>query len=334
MYLPRHLAIPLHRAVQAGGPVLVQGPRGAGKTTLLRKEFPGHLYIDLSEIGPREEARRDPSGFLRRLRREAILDEAHRVPELIAHLEQPGEQAALLLASPMRTETRLPRFTLYPPTGAELRRRPALPLRVLGRFEAKDAGGIAVPGWERSETFLDRDVSSLVRVHERDRFERFLAKARERGGMVLDLQELARDAEVAHRTAVRWMAALETCFEALLLRPLDESFGRRRARRPKLHTLGTRGNRDSTVFWELYRNACHEGADAEFRYWRDSNGFEVPLVIVDAEGGMLPVGHDEQSVARWIKLAGVPAGAVIVEPNAGKSAAKMSTVRHYWLSHL
>ena len=82
----RTIALPLHRAMQLGDPVLLQGPRSSGKTTLLQREFPGHTYAALDDAANRSRARNDPAGFLARLRGPAIVDDLHRAPELIEHL--------------------------------------------------------------------------------------------------------------------------------------------------------------------------------------------------------------------------------------------------------
>lgn len=108
----RALTIPLHRAVQAGGSVLLQGPRSAGKTTLLRREFPGHIYVSLEDARDRSSARADPGAFLARLRGPSILDDLHRAPELQDHLARRPAPWPLLLASSRRLDLPLPTLEL------------------------------------------------------------------------------------------------------------------------------------------------------------------------------------------------------------------------------
>ena len=317
--LYRTLTLPLHRAVQSGGSVLVQGPRAAGKTTLLRREFPGHTYVALDDARDREAVRSDPEAFLARLRGPAIVDDLHRAPELIDWLARTPAPRPLLLASSRRVRLPVETLELHPPTLAERQRRAPLAVEMLGRCvpAVKPAGPAAV--WPHRNGFLDRDLAALVQVHDRDRFETFLAAARARTGLPLDQQALAREAGVAHRTAVRWLAALDACFLTLRLPPADFDFGRRLVRAPKLHFLDAE-EFESAVVSELYRNARHAGETPDLRYWRDSNGFEVPLVVQAELATPVPVAiaahptpADTDRVRRWMALAGVAHGGVIGE---------------------
>lgn len=314
----RALTIPLHRAVQAGGSVLLQGPRSAGKTTLLRREFPGHIYVSLEDARDRSSARADPGAFLARLRGPSILDDLHRAPELQDHLARRRAPWPLLLASSRRLDLPLPTLELHPPTLAERQRRAPLRLAMLGRYLPAVSGGPAAP-WPHRNPFLERDIPAIVQVRDADRFEEFWAAARTRTALPLDQQALAREAGVSHRTVVRWLAALDACFLTLRLAPADLDFGRRLIRAPKLHFLDAEAF-ESAVVSELYRNARHAGETPDLRYWRDSNGLTVPLVLQSDVADPVPVAIAAQptaaetdSVRRWMKLAGVPHGAVIAE---------------------
>jgi uncharacterized protein len=317
--LPRNLAFPLHRAAQLLRPVLVQGPRSSGKTTLLRREFPGHAYISLDSPDDRARARQSPAAYLGRLRGPAIIDDLHRAPELAAHLPSVPLLAPLLLASSRRLS--FPGATvleLHAPTSAERERRPPLPLEMLGRFAPAPARtSPPYPRWPSVRSFLDTDVRDLIQVRDMDRFESFLTAARLRSGELLDQQELASECRVAHRTIVRWLQLLDSCFLTLRLPPADNTFHRRLVRRPILHFLDA-DVFPSTVVSELYRNARHAGDDPDFRHWRDSNGFALPLIVQSPDAPPVPVAiaehptpADLQRVRRWMELAHSPHGAVI-----------------------
>lgn len=62
--------------------VLLVGPRRAGKTTFLKRCFPEYRYTTLDDFDELAIARSDPKGFLRRLGRQAIIDEIQRFPPL------------------------------------------------------------------------------------------------------------------------------------------------------------------------------------------------------------------------------------------------------------
>ncbi|MBM3785057.1 MAG: ATP-binding protein [Acidobacteria bacterium] len=298
--LRRALAIPLRRAAQLREPLLLQGPRGAGKTTLARAEFPEYAYFSMED----PDARRAVAW----LRGPAILDDAHRAPEVLEYVT--GKP--VIAVSSQRLRTALPTLTLYPPTRAELEQRPPLTLEPPERFAA------AQP-FPDGRSYLHHDVRDLVHVRELERFETFAREVRERSGQVLDQQSIARACGLSHRTVVRWMNALDQCFRLLLLAPDEHTFGRRVIRAPKMHWLGS-DSFESQVVWEMYRNALHSGNEPAMRYWRDSNGLEIPL-IMDGTPVMIarePNPVDEARLRRWQALAGTASGAIVGE-RAGPS---------------
>lgn len=320
MFLARHMAIPLQRAAQDGSPALVQGPRGAGKSTLLRQEFPDRLYIDLDAAADRTAARRDPAAFLARLRRPAILDNLQRAPEIVRYLQDTAIDLPIVFASSIRLTLSLATLELHPPTRAERQRRPALPLPMLGRFvPSAPFPGEPAPAWPLQAPRLHQDVRQLVNLDDPDRFESFLAVVEATTGQPLQQQELARQIGVSHRTVVRWLDILDSCFLTLRLQPWDDGLGRRLVRRPKLHWLGSSASFETEVVTEIYRNACHAGLTPGMRYWRDSNGLEVPLLLdADPAADPVPIGiaeapnpATEARLLRWMDLAGVSQGALI-----------------------
>ncbi len=316
--IARNIAVPLHRAVQAQHPVLLEGPRGSGKTALLKTEFPRRLYITLEDAPHRRAARLDPARFLARLRTAAIIDDVHRAPELTAYLAQTSEPRSILLASSRKLTLPITTLTLYHPTRAELERRPPLPVNMLGHFAP-------VPlhtkpelfPWPRNATLLERDIQDLVRLRDLDRFYTLLEHAANTTGQVLDAQKLARLAGTSRTTAVRWLAVLDACFITVRVEPYDDAFGRRLIRSPKLHFLDTESF-ESRVVSEIYRNAMHAAQTPGLRYWRDSNGSEISLVVKQPGAPAMPVliaehpdPTHEARLKRWMNLAGVRNAAII-----------------------
>jgi len=295
--------------------VLLEGPCGSGKTTLLTHEFPRRLYVTLNASADRCAARRDPAAFLARLRVAAIIDDVHRAPELVAHLAVMPNPPNVLLASSHKLRLPLTTLRLYHPTRAELEGRVPLPIEMLGHFAP--AAGAQQPAHARCPWPPDARLSLANEVRDADRFEEFHHVAFQHSGEVLDCEKLAREADVSRTTAVRWLAMLDTCFLTLELEPWPDDFGRRLVRSPKLHFL------DSTVFEsamisQIYRNASHSAQAPGLRYWRDSNGMEIPLVVQMPGAEPVPVAIaempnpiDEARLRRWMALAGTQSAAII-----------------------
>lgn len=330
------MAIPLHRAVQLGEPVLLQGPRSAGKTTLLRREFPGHTYIALDHAADRARARSSPADFLARLRGPAIVDDLHRAPELVHYLAA-AARGPLILSSSRRLQLPVKTLELYSPTHAERQRRAPLALAMLGRFApAAVPAATPAPLWPVLRSFVEHDVRDLEGVRDLDRFESFLLVAQSHSGQTLDQQAIAGKCGVSHRTVTRWLATLDACFLTLRLPPADMDFGRRIVRSPKLHFIESE-NFESRAISEIFRNAMHDGERPDLRYWRDSNGLEIPLVI-QSDAGVLPVGiastptpSELAKLKRWMKLAQVSHAALIGET---KTAARSGGVLRYAIDQL
>jgi hypothetical protein len=194
---------------------------------------------------------------------------------------------------------------LHPPTNAELERRAPLTLHMLGRFVPATKRTVAAfARWPIKRSFLEHDVRDI----DMDRFELFLQTARQRSGQILDQQAIADECGVSHRTVTRWLAVLDTCFLTLRLPPAETDFNRRITRSPKLHFLESE-NFESRVISELYRNAKHEAEEPDLRYWRDSNGFEIPLIVRSIPVGIAPL--PIAKIKRWMELAQVSQGALI-----------------------
>ena len=100
--IPRHLQPELVRAVGEMPVVTVTGPRQSGKTTLVRAAFPHADYVSLEDPQTRSEALGDPRGFLARLGRPAVIDEAQRAPDLFSYIQvgvdETGEPGQFILS--------------------------------------------------------------------------------------------------------------------------------------------------------------------------------------------------------------------------------------------
>ena len=80
---PRFVENRVRETLSVARVVLISGPRQSGKTTLAQKFTSDNMpYFSLDDVATRKAALSDPVGFIRVLDR-AVIDEVHRVPELI-----------------------------------------------------------------------------------------------------------------------------------------------------------------------------------------------------------------------------------------------------------
>ncbi|MEK7137095.1 MAG: ATP-binding protein [Patescibacteria group bacterium] len=339
----RHLALVLRRAAKQFPAVFVTGPRQAGKTTLMRAVFPRLHYVSLEDPAEREFAAQDPKGFLGRFRGGVILDEVQRTPNLLSFIQTTidenrtpgrfiltGSQHFLLHQHINQSLAgRVAVLHLLPLSLAELQGRRAHDPLLLAR---KGAAIPSTPGkpleeflwrgmypelharnpekslWMKSyeQTYVERDVRTLVNVGDANIFGRFLRLCAGRVGQLLNLSSLANDCGITHTTARRWLSILEASFLVVLLQPHHRNFSKRLIKSPKLYFLDTgllchllRIHRpgellqhalrgaifESFLVGECWKFYVHEGRDAPLFFWRDRTGHEVDLLI--EEGGVL-----------------------------------------------
>jgi predicted AAA+ superfamily ATPase len=172
-----------------------------------------------------------------------------------------------------------------------------------------------------------------VNVGDLEAFERFLRLCAGRTGQLLNLSALAMDGGISHTTARRWLSILEASFVVLLLRPHHRNFNKRLIKSPKLYLLDTgllcyllrirspddlwlhtsRGTIfESFVIADLYKNALHQGQEANLYFWRDAAGHEIDLLIetgrdllpVEIKSGQTLVRDFFSGIAYWRGLTG------------------------------
>ncbi|WP_343389921.1 DUF4143 domain-containing protein, partial [Candidatus Amarobacter glycogenicus] len=124
---------------------------------------------------------------------------------------------------------------------------------------------------------------------------------RPRTGQLLNLADLARDADVAPNTAKNWLAILQTAEIVYLLEPYSTNLSKRLVKAPKLYFLDTglaayltewaspetleAGAMSGPILetWvvvELLKSYWHSGRRAPFYYVRDKDQREIDLMIV------------------------------------------------------
>ncbi len=208
-------------------------------------------------------------------------------------------------------------------------------------------------------TYVERDVRELLNVGDLEAFGRFIGLCAGRNGQLLNLSSLANDCGISQPTARRWISVLEASFLVLLLRPHHRNFNKRLVKSPKLYFLDTgllayllrirspdelrthssRGSIfESFVVSELMKNAVNRGEEPELRFWRDSAGHEVDLLLdrgtelvpIEIKSGATLVSDFFSGLRYWLDLAGTPDAPAALVYGGDRSVRRSGIVAYSW----
>jgi predicted AAA+ superfamily ATPase len=151
------------------------------------------------------------------------------------------------------------------------------------------------------QTYLQRDLRDLSRVGDEMAFLRFIRAAAARTGRLLNLSDLARDADVAPNTAKSWLSILQSSGIVHLLDPWHRNVATRLIKAPKLYFMDTglaayltewstpetleAGAMSGAILetWivgEILKGYLHNGLRPPLYYYRDKDKKEIDLLIV------------------------------------------------------
>ena len=153
------------------------------------------------------------------------------------------------------------------------------------------------------QTYVERDVRALKNIGDLSRFTRFIKLCAGRIGQFLNLSSLAVECGISVPTVTSWLSVLEASYICYLLRPDWNNFAKRLVKSPKLYFYDTglacslldikspeqldlhfsRGSLfENFVINEFIKKAWNQGLDTDLRFWRDSQGNEVDLLVYNA----------------------------------------------------
>ena len=176
------------------------------------------------------------------------------------------------------------------------------------------------------QTYLQRDIRDLAHVGNEMVFLRFLRAAAARTGQLLNISDLARDADIAPNTAKTWLSIINSSGIIYLLQPFHNNITKRLVKAPKLYFLDTglcayltewsspetleAGAISGAIYetWvmaEMLKSWLHNGLQPPFYYYRDKDNKEVDLLIVQ-DGKVYPLEFKKTSspdinAARYFK---------------------------------
>jgi hypothetical protein len=319
-HIPRDLERQVRKAVRAFPAVVLTGPRRAGKTWLLRRLFPRASYFLLEDPDVVARLRADPQGFLDAVETPAILDEVQNVPEVFSYVRaridrEPRRTGRWLLTGSQEaplmqrvTESMAGRAAILQLMPLSVRESPRVTL-LHGGYPEVLARPASRRLWFSSylQTYLERDVRSVLAVRDLATFRRFLALVASRHGQLLNKSDLAAPLGVSVPTISQWLGVLETTAQILIIPPFYENLGKRLVKSPKLfvldsglacHLLGidTAAELAKSPFVgalfegfvaaEIAKRQANAGGRRELYYFRDEQGLEVDLVVPRRGGGL------------------------------------------------
>lgn len=301
--------------------LVLTGPRRAGKTCLLRNLFPQARYVQLEDPDTLELVASDPRGFLDSLELPVIIDEIQQLPQLFQYIRSridaspeargkwilTGSQETLLMKGVSESMAGRAAILRLPPFSVQEDDRVS-PLN--GGYPEALAFGRRSELWFSSyvQTYLERDVRSVLAVRNLMTFHRFLKLLATRHGQMLNKTDLAAPLGISVPTVGEWLNVLETSGLVFRVPPYYQNLGKRLVKTPKVyfsdsglacHLLGIRTMEtlarspfygalfEGFVLSEIVKSQLARGREGDVYYFRDEQGLEVDLVLPMGDGRLV-----------------------------------------------
>ena len=158
-------------------------------------------------------------------------------------------------------------------------------------------------------TYIERDVKSLSDVIDSLKFLRFITALAARCSQMLNVSELARDAELNQKQVKDWLGILETLGIIFYLYPYSNNLLKRLVKTPKVYfydtglvayltkwsspeTLASGAMSgvilENYVVSEIRKTYLNQGKEAFMYYYRDKDAKEIDLVL-EQDGELHPI---------------------------------------------
>jgi hypothetical protein len=150
------------------------------------------------------------------------------------------------------------------------------------------------------QTYVERDVISLLNIKDLNLFQRFLTLLAGRVGQVVNYTSLGNDAGLSGTTVKNWISVLTASFIIFELPPFFENIGKRVTKSPKIYFTDTGlaafllgietadqaardplrgGLYENFIILEILKSHYNKGRRPELYFYRDTHGNEVDLII-------------------------------------------------------
>lgn len=158
-------------------------------------------------------------------------------------------------------------------------------------------------------TYIERDVRELSDAIDSLKFLRFITAVAARCGQMLNVADIARDADINQTQAKNWLGILETLGIIFYLHPYSNNLLKRLVKTPKLYFYDTglvcyltkwsnaetlvNGAMNGAVLEnyvvaEIMKTYLNSGKEPYLYYYRDKDAKEIDIVI-EHDGGLNPI---------------------------------------------
>ncbi len=184
------------------------------------------------------------------------------------------------------------------------------------------------------QTYVERDVRLLRNIGDLSTFVRFVKLCAGRIGQLLNLSSIANECGISTPTATAWVSVLEASYICYLLKPDWNNYAKRLVKSPKLYFYDTglacsllgiesakqlvthylRGELfENMVINEFIKQSWNTGRQEDLRFWRDSQGNEIDLLVYnnsqveayEIKSGQTLSTDYFKSLTKWSGLSGV-----------------------------
>lgn len=319
--IPRGMAPTILKLAQKYPVIALTGPRQSGKSTLSRHLFPDYLYVNLESPQSREFAENDPESFFRKYPGRVILDEIQNVPSLFSYIQvivdkkkimgdfiitgssqfKLSEQITQSLAGRVSILKLLPlsldelNQTNFKEDFFKLSHKGFYPALYDREIDSQDYYS------DYMQTYIERDVRSLINVKDLKVFQTFLKLCAGRVGSLVNYTSLGNDVGVSRETIKSWLNVLEASYITYQLSPFFKNVNKRLIKSPKLYfydvgllsyllgisttesfeTHPLRGGIfENLIISDLMKQYFNEHKTPDFYFYQDNKGLEVDLVFI------------------------------------------------------
>ena len=150
------------------------------------------------------------------------------------------------------------------------------------------------------QTYIERDVRTLVNIKNLNLFQTFLTLVSGRVGQIVNYTSLGNDIGISGMAVKNWISVLKASFVIFELYPFFENINKRVIKSPKIyftdtglvsHLLGIQtshqagrdplrgGLYENFIILEILKSSFNQGIRPELFFFRDTHGNEVDLII-------------------------------------------------------